>query len=298
MVSNSTTSRNLSASHPRKRVKWEVWVNNRRLDNKNMLSRRNQLDEEGSGDVKPKVESEHETETRAFPGSPATGTSLNMGNEKEQKHSTIKPEPTDEPIPPEPSESSGPELLIGEELSQEEFNMRQIQASYYNVGAFGRLLHWAHDCFSFQPHAKVKKDSQLDFTTVLDRLKLIGTDVYHIELPDEDKFFTFNRLHITTLFGGNFVSTFPKIDAERVNSHGIDNFAFLNLDFNPHAPMLPGAPGLCFVSRRAGFRKWDSYLRLFIPFKGDHKWCYMGNYMFLPGPSLSIEEYAMQRPQC
>lgn len=134
---------------------------------------------------------------------------------------------------------------------------------------------------------------RIDFTTVLDRLKSVGADsVYQIDLPDEMKYFTFNRMFLVRLYGGSFISTFPNIGPERVNLHGIDNLCFPNLDLNPHAPVIPGAPGLFFECEPIGRGRFEC--RVFTPWKGNHTWGYMGDYEFIPVTSLSGDEYSMQ----
>ncbi|KAK7695159.1 hypothetical protein QCA50_002349 [Cerrena zonata] len=95
------------------------------------------------------------------------------------------------------------------------------------------------------------------------------------------------------LYGGSFISTFPDISLDRVNLHGIDNLCFPNLELNPHAPVVPGAPGLFFECERVSGERFVR--RVFTPWKGDHTWGYMGNYEFIPVASLSPEEYSMQQ---
>ena len=123
-------------------------------------------------------------------------------------------------------------------------------------------------------------------------MKIAGADSwYQIDLPDDVKYFTFQRMHLVRLYGGSFVSTFPEISPERWNNHGIDNFAFPNLEYNPHIPTIPGAPGLIFASCDPDIRE---VYRIFTPWKGDSTWGYMGDYEFIPTPSLTAAEYNFQ----
>lgn len=148
---------------------------------------------------------------------------------------------------------------------------------------------------NLQSLAKIKKNTQLEFATVLDRLESVGAnEVYPIHRAE--KYITFSRMYLTYLYGGSFVSTFPRISEDRVNLHGIDNLGFPNLEFNPNAPVVPGAPGLLFTSRLNAFGNKPWVSKVFIPWKGDHTWGYMGDYRFIPAPSLSAEEFAVQNP--
>ena len=141
--------------------------------------------------------------------------------------------------------------------------------------------------------AKIKKDSQFGFDTVHDRLRKAGADSwYQIDLPQELQYFTFQRMHLVYLYGGSFVSTMPDISDERFNRHGIDNFMFLTLEFNPHAPVIPGAPGLAFTDGEPG-----RVYRIFTPWKGDHTWGYMGDYECISTPPLTVEEFKIQKPE-
>ncbi|KAI0081695.1 hypothetical protein K474DRAFT_1131071 [Panus rudis PR-1116 ss-1] len=148
--------------------------------------------------------------------------------------------------------------------------------------------------------AKIKKDSQFDLQTVYDRLKTVGTELFPIDLDEETKYFGVRREFISNLYGGGWVATFPRIDPEKASLHGIDNFAFLNLDYNPHAPVVPGAPGLFTTlggpaSVYRDYRIRDSkWYRVFVSIQKDGLWTYMGNYLFSLAPSLTASEFAIQ----
>ncbi|KAI0079548.1 hypothetical protein K474DRAFT_591135 [Panus rudis PR-1116 ss-1] len=148
--------------------------------------------------------------------------------------------------------------------------------------------------------AKIKKDSQFDFQTVYDRLKLVGTELYPIDLDEDTKYFGVTRKFISRVYGGGMIPTFPNINPELLRMHGIDNFAFPSLDYNPHAPVVPGAPGLFMIlggtaSDYGTHGEWDSeWYRVFVSYKKDAFWTYMGNYRFLLAPFLSVSEFAMQ----
>lgn len=84
---------------------------------------------------------------------------------------------------------------------------------------------------------------------------------------------------------------FPKISAKRVKLHGIDDWAFPSLDFNPHAPQIPGAPGLFYVPQDASGKPYTK--RVIVRLDQD-KWLYVGLYSFIALDSLTSAEYAQQ----
>lgn len=86
------------------------------------------------------------------------------------------------------------------------------------------------------------------------------------------------------------MDTFPRIDPERVAIHAIDNFCFPSLEWNPHAPKHPGAPGLFFVNSRAA-ETWDS--RVIVRLKSG-VWLNCGTYRFTPSQSLTSFEFQNQ----
>ncbi|TFK85872.1 hypothetical protein K466DRAFT_493914, partial [Polyporus arcularius HHB13444] len=104
------------------------------------------------------------------------------------------------------------------------------------------------------------------------------------------------RYYISNLYGGSTQTTFPKISDYRVAWHGLADWAFLTLEFNPHAPTRPGHSGLFFSPRKA----WDGWhgtqrpLRTFVRL-AESKWVYMGQYKFEPGISLTSDEWKKQR---
>ena len=66
---------------------------------------------------------------------------------------------------------------------------------------------------------------------------------------------------------------------------------------HPHAPSLPGAPGLwmCYT----GEKRSDKDMRVLVRVetKPHHLWQYMGQYDIQPSDPLSLEEWIMQSEQ-
>ncbi|KAI0737878.1 hypothetical protein C8Q80DRAFT_1114434, partial [Daedaleopsis nitida] len=149
------------------------------------------------------------------------------------------------------------------------------------------------------PDVKVKEELLFDDGAILEAL---GWDHinhrYPIPLPKRIAEYGFVRRYISSMYGGSPQSTFPNIDPDKLELHGLDHWAFLTIDFNPHAPTRPGYPGLFFSSRRA-HNEWHGAqqpMRTFIC-NGNAKWIYLGQYKFEPGESLQTQAWIDQKPQ-
>lgn len=55
-----------------------------------------------------------------------------------------------------------------------------------------------------------------------------------------------SRLFMSKVYGGNSQETFPRVAQKFLGEHHMDDFMYLNLDMNPHAPQVPGVPGPAF----------------------------------------------------
>ena len=82
--------------------------------------------------------------------------------------------------------------------------------------------------------------------------------------------------------------TFPQPRKDMIEWHGLDDWAFLTLEYNPHTPTRPGFSGLFFTGAKAGddWMTSEDVLRLFVRTKPSN-WVYMGQYKMTPGPSLT-----------
>ena len=148
-----------------------------------------------------------------------------------------------------------------------------------------------------QPTVKVKKESQFSWDIVADRMKLVGLARYPIALDKATRDFAFNRHYLHKLYGGSFVDTSPHPEPARVRVHGLDDFMCLRLDYNPHAPVNPGDPGLLFTYRSTDkFAKYAARVnRLFVRTQASPAlWQYMGQYRMYASEPLTSDEFAGQ----
>ena len=104
---------------------------------------------------------------------------------------------------------------------------------------------------------------------------------------------TFSRDYLKDTYGGSTIKTFPEIAQKHFNRHGLRDFMFLNLDFNPFAPQIPGSPGLFFecetnITRR---RVQRVFTRLAV-----NEWQPEGLYDVIPCLSLTKVEWQAQKP--
>ncbi|KAJ7911130.1 hypothetical protein B0H13DRAFT_2010649 [Mycena leptocephala] len=74
----------------------------------------------------------------------------------------------------------------------------------------------------------------------------ISYEPYPIDLDRDILDVTVRRDFMSDNYGGNPQETYPKISEAFVKKTGLRNFMYLNLNFNPHCPEIPGAPGLLF----------------------------------------------------
>ena len=141
---------------------------------------------------------------------------------------------------------------------------------------------------------KKPKNLTLGVDTVFERITAIGHELYPIILEKAISDISFSREFISHIYGGNTQQTFPQIKRERLASHGLNDFMFPNLSFNPHAPQLPGSPGLFFTtgdSDNPG--EWPTVQRVISRIKSG-EWLYVGQYKLAPVAPLTKEEWATQ----
>lgn len=146
-----------------------------------------------------------------------------------------------------------------------------------------------------KPAAQVKKDTQWTWEVVTDRLRVVGLNRFPINLDDTTLNFMFKREYLHRLYGGNQQATFSDINAVKAAVHGIKRFACLVLEYNPHAPVVPGNPGL-FFSNSVAIGRWDEVERVIVRIRNTTPalWQYMGEYRMYPSESLTPEEYKSQ----
>lgn len=127
------------------------------------------------------------------------------------------------------------------------------------------------------------------------RIALIPS--YDVDLDPAIRDVTTTRIFTSRQWGGNTQSTFPRIRPDMLARHGLDDFMYLNLFFNPHAPQWPGAPGLFFASSvNLEASEWPTIERVLVRLKANC-WLYVGQYQCTPTLSLTPDEWKSQAPK-
>ncbi|KAK0228165.1 hypothetical protein IW262DRAFT_1490235 [Armillaria fumosa] len=139
---------------------------------------------------------------------------------------------------------------------------------------------------------KVKKKKavmQLSQDSIRARLNPIGLDIFPIPLPWTTANIGVSREFISKYYGGSPQSTFPSIGQKFIDLHGDIEYMYLNLEYNPHAPQVPGAPGLFY-----GWEADGTEIFRLIVCVGRNEWNYMGEYRMGPCAPLTVEEWNSQ----
>ena len=142
-------------------------------------------------------------------------------------------------------------------------------------------------------------------STLRDRLKPIGLEI-------QDQYFTLDqatrevvvtRLFMSKTYGGNMQMTCPIPSQQFLDVHGMNDFMFLPTGFQPEAPLLPGAPGLCFNTSgddQCIYKVYRVFVQV-VPASGSKAsvYQYMGMYEIRPAvPAyMTVEEYAAHSHQ-
>jgi hypothetical protein len=138
------------------------------------------------------------------------------------------------------------------------------------------------------------KNLAMSMDSVHLRLRDIGYDLYPIPLAKDIQDVTVTRQFISCHYGGNTQATFPSIKQSFLDKHGLNDFMYPNLEYNPHAPEVPGAPGLFFGAIGGPAGEWDDEQRVICRIK-QSEWQYQGQYVFAPVESLTKEEWCSQK---
>ncbi|KAG6915386.1 hypothetical protein DXG01_011758 [Tephrocybe rancida] len=148
------------------------------------------------------------------------------------------------------------------------------------------------------PKVKKLEGFGLSLDTVRDRLLTVGLDPYPIDLERDIQDVMYKRRFISSLYGGNTQSTLPDIGKGFLDIHGLDDFMYPNLDLNPHAPEMPGCPGLFFGANGSHAGIWDREApeRVITRIRPGI-WQYQGQYVLTPAMSLTKEEWRSQKPK-
>ncbi|KAK0455733.1 uncharacterized protein EV420DRAFT_1272114, partial [Desarmillaria tabescens] len=116
---------------------------------------------------------------------------------------------------------------------------------------------------------------------------------YEVPLDRDVRDVVVTRLFMSKVYGGSPQETFPRVAQNFLRVHHMDDFMYLNLDMNPHAPQVPGAPGLFFDADES-IDQFSKIRRVFSRI-GSSQWEYMGQYEIKPVASLTMEEWNEQR---
>ncbi|KAI0059311.1 hypothetical protein BV25DRAFT_1139076 [Artomyces pyxidatus] len=141
------------------------------------------------------------------------------------------------------------------------------------------------------PDVKIKGGIELDAVTVQSRFTAAGAVPVTVQLETRIRNVTVTREFMAKTFGGSARQTFPAISAKHVRAHGYKHFMFMNLNWNPCAPQLPGAPGLWFSQQPAEGEM--PVHRVFVR-RDNNSWLYVGQYTITPAPSLTQTEWLCQ----
>ncbi|THU78144.1 hypothetical protein K435DRAFT_845899 [Dendrothele bispora CBS 962.96] len=152
------------------------------------------------------------------------------------------------------------------------------------------------------PKFKLKKKEEdfcLSDQVLYSRLKDIQLDLYPISLEPSILHSTVTRQFMCHQYGGSNAACFPNISQERVEKHGYNDFMYLNLNLNPHAPQVPGAPGLYFNATARPLiadddeddkvDNWPDLQRVYVRLEGG-VWLKVGIYKMTRSKPLSKEE--------
>ncbi|KAF9558414.1 hypothetical protein CPC08DRAFT_819351 [Agrocybe pediades] len=143
------------------------------------------------------------------------------------------------------------------------------------------------------PLVKKIKDMELSLSIVRDRLIPIGVEPFNVTLPMTSRTMV-TRQFMSSTYGGNRQKMFPTPSQKFLDTHGMDDWMYINPEFQPEGPETPGAPGLYFDSL-AGDSDLDGTLRVFTRIQIGI-WQYMGMYEVKRStpPALTQAEWLSQ----
>lgn len=127
--------------------------------------------------------------------------------------------------------------------------------------------------------------------TVRDRLKHLDLNLYDITLDKASQEVMVTREFMSATYGGSMQAVQPGIAKKFLDIHGLDDFFYLNLDYQPEAPQVPGAHGLYFCTQAGDDIPgiWRVFTRILVG-----QWQYQGMYTVTTSKSLKKEEWAIQ----
>ena len=149
-------------------------------------------------------------------------------------------------------------------------------------------------CHVLQPKVKTKANMRLHEDTTLDRLKPIGLELYDITLPRAQMELTVSRDFMSSVYGGSMQATCPDIGKEKLATHPFRKFVYLHLDYQPHAPQVPGAPGLFLGTGIGVGEDWKGRQKVLTRL-ASNKYQYMGEYDIRGSTPFTLAEWNNQK---
>jgi hypothetical protein len=126
------------------------------------------------------------------------------------------------------------------------------------------------------------------------RLKPIGIDVpsHYFTLDQATREAKVTRIFMSKTYGGDTQRTYPRIGADLFAKNGLKDFMYINNEYQPEAPQIPGAPGLFFCS----IGHDTTWIRRVLVRSKPGIWQYLGQYQMQRShiPFLTKEEWAAE----
>ncbi|KAG6856369.1 hypothetical protein H0H87_005279, partial [Tephrocybe sp. NHM501043] len=141
-----------------------------------------------------------------------------------------------------------------------------------------------------------KRELCFDVDTIRDRLRSIGLDLYPITLDHSVRDVMVTRQFMSTVYGGGQQCCWASVSEKKriLNNHNFKSFMYLSLDFNCHAPEMPGSPGLYFAPGGDESAPVEETQRLFTRIAKTQQgimWQYQGQYKVEPSHPLTTQEW-------
>jgi len=134
-------------------------------------------------------------------------------------------------------------------------------------------------------------------------MKTIGCKEFPVILESEIKELAVSRYFLSSSFGGSAFEVFPNIGEDWIRKHGMNDFMYLNPDFQPIAPGIPGGGALWIDVEPADLQgnppdskiDFSQMKRVFSRMK-PNEWQFVGMYRVKPAdpPYLTAEEWKLQ----
>ncbi|KAF7978747.1 hypothetical protein HWV62_44762 [Athelia sp. TMB] len=182
----------------------------------------------------------------------------------------------------------------------------------YHRGTDKQLKNLAPQAHTDVKKIKIKKlNNNIDLDTINRRLAVLGPagerDL-EVKLPGNVECTAFPRAFFSDTWGGGRLATGPAIGEQKMREHNFRNFLYPTTDYCPAsicrissaAPMIAGAAGLMFSPNGVdnnGTQQANKTVRLVITKLPQQPviWLYVGQYLELPAPSLTRDEWLSQK---